>query len=398
MDLKRKIMSRKRKTGIPLWAFPVLAAAICISAFYMPCKSAAAEKILYIGALSAMPEAAVDKAKNAGRDMLSFFVKKTDENTQKLMQQKIGDLTDNEEEGLGNTTDLSVTPMDIMKSMAAVQQSFDDGIYKEDGVVSERTFTDDQATDSYQNIHVRNVTAGQTVDIENMLKDDFDMEIEDYAEPTVLIYHTHSTETYIMNDNGKFSSSYPARNDDKSVNMIRIGDEITRILQARGIGVIHDRTIYDTVYTGAYAKSRAGIEKNLKKYPSVKITLDIHRDAVYYDDYTHMKPVTEIDGEKAAQMMIITGAEGGSVTDFPKWKTNLAFALHLQKTVNDRYENLMKPIYFCNRKYNMDITPYSLLIEVGTDANSLKEAAYTGRLLGDSLAQLIKTKGAAAEK
>jgi len=88
--------------------------------------------------------------------------------------------------------------------------------------------------------------------------------------------------------------------------------------------------------------------------------------------------------------MIITGAEEGLVTDFPDWEENLTFALKLQKYAQDDYEGLMKPVYFCQRKYNMDVVPYSLLLEVGTDANTLEEAVYSAHLLGESLSRLIK--------
>ena len=295
-------------------------------------------------------------------------------------------------------SDLTVTPEDIIRSTGKVQNLFDAGKYMYDGVIIEKTFTDYQATDSFENIHVRNVTADSEIDIESIVQTGCTLPIEDYSEPVVLIYHTHSTESYIMTDDGEFSSSYPSRSDDKNINMVRIGDEITAVLESEGIGVIHDKTIYDTSYNGAYDKSRQGIEKILEKYPSVVITLDIHRDAIYYDDYTRVKPVAEINSEKAAQLMIIAGAEGGNVSSFPDWEKNLAFAVNLQKYVNNKYKNLMKPIYFCNRKYNMDLTPYSLLIEVGTDVNTLSEAAYSGRLLGDVLADYIKQNKKADEK
>ena len=110
-----------------------------------------------------------------------------------------------------------------------------------------------------------------------------------------------------------------------------------------------------------------------------------------------MKPTAIADGKKASQMMIITGAQGGNVTSFPDWETNLSFALNLQNALNTEYANLMKPVYFCNRKYNMDITPYSLLIEVGTDVNTLEESAYSGRLLGSVLADYIKNNMAVDE-
>lgn len=289
-----------------------------------------------------------------------------------------------------NFSDLTVMPDDIIENMQKAIKLFEKKGYEYDGVTVEKNFSDYQATDSYDGVHLRNVTADSDADIEKILADGCQLPVSDFSKPTVLIYHTHSTESYALSDNGEFSTDYPTRNDDNNLNMIRVGEEIAAVLEAKGIGVIHDKTVYDTVYTGAYGKSRDGIEKILEKNPSVIITLDIHRDAVYYDDYTRVKPTAEIGGVKAAQMMIIAGAEGGNVTDFPDWETNLSFALNLQKAVNSKYEGLMKPIYFCNRKYNMDITPHSLLIEVGTDVNTLTEAAYSGRLLGDVLSSYIK--------
>lgn len=333
-------------------------------------------KIAYFGALLAMPESAVYKANDMKNDLMQYFF--GDEDIPFF--QKSGTLNDYDE-----YSDLTVTPEDILESM----DGYSSETYEEDGAIIEKTFIDYQATDSFENVYVRNVTDNKQVDVQAVFSEEFSLPVSDTSEPTVLIYHTHSTETYILSDNGRFSSSRPTRNNDTNLNMIRVGDEITKILESNGIGVIHDRTIYDTAYTGAYSKSRAGIEAILEENPSIIITIDIHRDAIYYDDLTRVKPVVEIDGKKAAQLMIIAGCQDGNVTDFPDWETNLSFALKLQKTANDKYENLMKPVFFCMRKYNMDITPYSLLIEVGTDVNTLQEAAYSGRLLGDVLSDFI---------
>ena len=117
--------------------------------------------------------------------------------------------------------------------------------------------------------------------------------------------------------------------------------------------------------------------------------LDVHRDAVYTTETDHLKPVCEINGKKSAQVMIITGADGGPVASFPHWEDNLKFALALQKRVQSEYEGLMKPVYFCNRRYNMDVTPCSLLLEFGSDANTLDEAVYAASMLGMSLGRLI---------
>lgn len=392
--MKNKMLRRRRKIVISTKAAALFGAAVVIFSYNLSLKIALPDKLIYVSSVLSMPDGARQEIEEIKQKAIDFLSLGASEKNEKTPNENRTD----EEEDLGNTDDLCVTPDDIKKSMSAAEADFESGKYDEDGEVVEQTIVDSQATDSYKGVYLRNVTADSEISLEKILLSPFTLPIDDYSDATVLIYHTHSTESYITRDNGKFSSAYPARNSDKSMNMVRIGDEITRILKARGIGVIHDRKIYDTTYTGAYAKSREGALENLEKYPSIVITLDIHRDAVYYDDYTRMKPVVETDGKKAAQMMIITGAEGGSAENFPDWETNLAFAVNLQKAVNDKYENLMKPIYFCNRKYNMDITPYSLLIEIGTDVNTLEEAAYSGRLLGDALAQMIKASVRESEK
>ena len=88
--------------------------------------------------------------------------------------------------------------------------------------------------------------------------------------------------------------------------------------------------------------------------------------------------------------MIISGCEGGGVTDFPDWRYNLRFATQLQKICEESYPGLMRPLYFCNRQYNMHKSHCSLLLEMGRDSNTLDEAAYSGRMLGKALAQLLE--------
>ena len=382
IEIKNKIIKRKIKLSVVFYSF--LALVILSFSIYFSSVSFLPEKLIDFSTLLVIPEGLVYKLSELKKDFLKNF---SDEYDSDFIQNG-GSM--NNLIRYRDFSDLTVTPDDILRNTEKVQKLFDNGRYEYDGAIVEKTFTDYQATDLFENIYVRNVTAASEIDIESIAKSGCVLPIEDYSEPVVLIYHTHTTESYVMTDNGEFSSSYPTRSDDKNINMVRVGDEITAVLEAEGIGVIHDRTIYDTSYNGAYDKSRQGIEKILKKYPSVVITLDIHRDAIYYDDYTRVKPVAEINAEKAAQLMIIAGAEGGNVLSFPDWEKNLAFAVNLQQYANNKYENLMKPIYFCNRKYNMDLTPYSLLIEVGTDVNTLSEAAYSGRLLGDVLADYIK--------
>ena len=87
--------------------------------------------------------------------------------------------------------------------------------------------------------------------------------------------------------------------------------------------------------------------------------------------------------------MIISGCEGNGVEDFPTWKENLVFALDLQSTAEESNPGLMRPVFFCHRKYNMDVTACSLLLEFGTDANTLEESVYSAGLIGEALADML---------
>ena len=135
------------------------------------------------------------------------------------------------------------------------------------------------------------------------------------------------------------SSDYDSRTKDTTKTVVRVGDEIAKRLEKSGFKVIHDKNIYDASYNGAYSRSLVAVEKYLKEYPSIVVTLDVHRDAIHYDSGTRCKPTAEINGKKAAQVMIITGAEEGSVEDFPNWSQNLTFAIALQ---NDKKEVLLE--------------------------------------------------------
>jgi len=256
------------------------------------------------------------------------------------------------------------------------------------GMVTEKFFVTDAATFISGNVAIRNCTE-QSPDFETIICEGVELGTEDSSQPAVLIFHTHTTEAYLPSFNGSYYEGFKTRSLDPLKSVVRVGEAICSALEEKGVKCIHDVNVYDSAYNGAYSRSREGILKLLEEYPSIKIVLDIHRDAVYSSGAVAIKPTAVINGKKAAQIMIITGAEEGRITDFPDWKKNLSFALCLQKAVQDKYEGLMKPIYFCERKYNMDVSPCSLLLEFGSDTNTLEEAVYSGALFGDALADMI---------
>lgn len=260
---------------------------------------------------------------------------------------------------------------------------------KKDGDIYEYTFTDDGVTDSYGNVKVKN-TNKTGINICEKLSEELKLELDRDA-PQILIYHTHTTETYQLLDRDFYAEGFLSRSNNENLNMIRVGKAIKQQLELMGFKVVHDSTVYDKTYSGAYYRSMEGAEALLKKYPSIKITLDIHRDAIQNDRGVKTKPTAVINGKKAAQIMIITGCqeEGNGITDLPEWEKNLTFALKLQQSMETLYPGLTRPVFFCARSYNMGLTPFSLLVEMGTDANTIDEAVYSGKMLGKALGEML---------
>ncbi len=283
---------------------------------------------------------------------------------------------------------LTKTPEDIAFLIEEAKKSSADDI--EDAKITEKQYGESSVTKRIGNILVRNNTdTQQNLDLKSFFDATPKITISDKTNPAVLIFHTHTTESYEMLDRSWYAQDYITRSNSSDRNMVRVGIEIKDQLEAAGYNVIHDTQIHDTKYTGAYAHSRKSVEKALKENPEIQIVLDIHRDAIELDNGNRIKPVTTVLGKKAAQMMIITGCEEGKVTDFPDWRKNLTFALELQSVCEEMYPGVMRPVYFCQRKYNMDLSHNNLLIEMGSCANTLEEAAYSGRLLGSALAKLL---------
>ncbi|MGN0555075.1 MAG: stage II sporulation protein P [Candidatus Fimenecus sp.] len=279
------------------------------------------------------------------------------------------------------------TPADILKMMQDAEAVFANA--QKSGNIVEKQYDAANATDTYENITVRNTTPSHSVDIKSAVGKSATLQIADKSAPTVLIFHTHTTESYELLNYGWYTTEYVTRSNSPDRNMVRVGTAICEELTKMGIGVVHDTEIHDAQYTGAYDRSRESIQKIMAENPSIQVVIDVHRDAIKQSDGTRIKPTAEINGKKAAQIMIIAGCEDGKVTDFPRWEENLTFALQLQKTAETDYPGLMRPVLFSARKYNMDVTPCSVLLEMGSDSNTLEEAEYAGHLIGKALGKLI---------
>lgn len=208
-------------------------------------------------------------------------------------------------------------------------------------------------------------------------------------EPQVLIIHTHTTESYEPYQRNYYDSSYPSRTRDSAHNVVRVGEALAQKLAENGISVLHDGTIHDyPSYTGSYDRSEETIRAALEEYPSIKMILDLHRDAISGGG-VRTAPVSEIDGRYAAQFMVITGCDDGRFGNMPDYFSNLSLACAIQNSSEKLYPGLARPVLFDYRNYNQHISTGSLLIEIGSHANSIDEAVYTGELLGDIIAAAV---------
>lgn len=207
--------------------------------------------------------------------------------------------------------------------------------------------------------------------------------------PQILIMHTHGSEAYTQDGTDIYEPSDSSnRTLDEAYNVVRVGDEMERVFTEMGLSVVHDRTLYDyPKYSGAYDRSGAGVRQYLEQYPSIKIVLDVHRDALVGEDGTVYKAVTTIDGTKTAQVMLVLGSSEGG--DHPNWTENLALAAKFQRSMDTLYPTLARPMTLRTPVYNQQLTSGSLLVEVGSHGNTLQEALAGARLFARAAGQVL---------
>lgn len=213
------------------------------------------------------------------------------------------------------------------------------------------------------------------------------------GKPQILIIHTHSSEAYAMDDFDRYEASDTNRTQDVNYNVIRVGDALTEALQRYGLEVIHDREIYDyPSYTGSYTRCGDTINRYLTEYPSIAIVIDVHRDAIGSGDVVY-KTVAEDEDTPCAQTMFVVGTDGSGL-EHPDWEENLKLALYLQAAVHLKHPTLQRSVKLVQERYNQQLTTGSLILEVGSNGNTLREALnaieFFAEGAGPALAALVK--------
>ena len=239
-----------------------------------------------------------------------------------------------------------------------------------------------------KSVYINNETSFE-IDINKFLEEKLSIIKKDG--PMVLIVHTHTTESYTPSGKQTYSPTESTRTQDKNYNVVRVGKEIKEQLVQSGIQTIHDTTINDyPSYNGSYKKTLGIIEDYLKKYPSIQVVLDVHRDGMTKQDGTKMKVCAEVDGEKSAQVMILCGSSEGGLKH-ESWQENLKLGLRIQQELANEYPGLARPLRFVKERYNQHATKGSLILEVGTDGNTLDEALLCAKYTGRAIANVLRS-------
>ena len=215
---------------------------------------------------------------------------------------------------------------------------------------------------------------------------DRDLTIKEDDGPQIYLYHTHGSEAYADSRLGKQADT-----------VVGVGDELEQELKERGFSVLHDKTSYD-VRNGVLDRSKAyyyaaqGIEKALKRYPKIQVIIDLHRDGVA--EGTRL--VTKINGKSTAKIMFFNGmsrtATNGNIAylNNPNKLWNLSLSMQLQKQAYEDYPGLTRKIYIKGYRYNLHYRKRSMLVEVGAQTNTVKEAKRAMRPLADLLEKVLK--------
>lgn len=208
-----------------------------------------------------------------------------------------------------------------------------------------------------------------------------------FKNKNIIIYHTHTCESYTPTEANKYEASGNYRTTDLNYNVARVGTELTNNLISLGFNVCHDTTFHDyPAYTGSYTRSLSTIKNIISKNDS-EFIIDLHRDAL--GSNSNYGPSVKIGDEVAAQLMFVMGTDGGGL-EHANWINNLKLAIKIQEKANEMYPGLFKPIILRNSRYNQHVSGGACIIEVGATGNTLEQCITSMKYLSKVIDQVMK--------
>lgn len=200
----------------------------------------------------------------------------------------------------------------------------------------------------------------------------------------VIIFHTHTCESYTQTENCKYEESGNYRTTNLEYSVSKVGDELGKYLTNYGFNVIHNKTYHDyPAYNGSYGRSLKTVSDILSKNKA-NIIIDLHRDAMNDETYA---PKVKIGDEYVSQIMFVIGTDGSGLKH-DNWKQNLEFAIKVQQKGNELYPGLFKPIILRNARYNQNLSSEAVIVEFGATGNTLEEATGASKYLAKVLSEI----------
>ena len=307
----------------------------------------------------------------------------------------IGYMANGEEEKTLAVEDEDTYRLILKKQAEDENEVLEDGTVKSNKEKTEKTQTakiSEKKLKNYAYLRSHFYTVDQTtktdakeLDAGKLLKKNMKIR-KDGSKPKILIYHTHSQEAFKDSKAG-----------DKKTSIVGMGDILTKELNdTYRIPTMHHEGVYDLIggkmdRSRAYQLAEVKVRKILKKYPSIEVVIDLHRDGV--GNNTHL--VTSIDGKKTGQIMFFNGLsrtkKNGDIAYLknPYIQDNLAFSMQMQLAAAKKYPGFTRRIYLKSYRYNMHLMPKYLLIEAGAQTNTVKEMQRSMKVLADLLDAVV---------
>ncbi|MBO5247803.1 MAG: stage II sporulation protein P [Clostridia bacterium] len=224
------------------------------------------------------------------------------------------------------------------------------------------------------------------IDMDQLLEHVPDLDLSGDG-PQILIVHTHTSESY--NETGQdWYADQDTRTTDNSRNMVRMGEVLSEALTRAGYGVIHCQKRHDEDFNASYANSLKTVEAYLKKYPSIAVVIDLHRDSLIGTGGTKYRPTVTVNGVEMAQVMFLMGV-GNEDYPHPHWEENLSLAAWIQREADQTYPGWMRPILVRGLLYNQHLSKGAMLVELGACGNTPAEAETAARCFGEVCAAAL---------
>jgi stage II sporulation protein P len=236
-------------------------------------------------------------------------------------------------------------------------------------------------TNEYNGVQIKNESKYELT--QEMLNPDIELE----NKKDIIIYHTHTCESYTQSTGFEYTPSGNFRTTDLNFSVVRVGRELKDRLTNYGFNVIHDETYHDyPAYSGSYNRSLTSIKNDLASNPNTQIVIDLHRDAV--GEAGTYAPTVKIGDDYVAQIMFVIGTDGGGLTH-SQWVQNLKYAIKIVEKGNELYPGLFKPIMVRNSRYNQHVAKAATIMEIGATGNTMDQCLnsmkYLSKVMDEAL-------------